>query len=88
MNGKKMRRINRHCDNLMVEWLRSISPESEAGLITLDTFKNLLPQQTHFYGGGRFVINAFAPKWFRKRVKRLSAHQPIESITLQQVKDG
>lgn len=88
MNSKEIKRINRHCEKLMVEWLKSIVPEEEAEKITSDNFKEMLPTQTHFYGEGKFLISAFSPKWFKKRVKKLSATNLIEDITLQQVKDA
>jgi hypothetical protein len=88
MNSKEMKRINRHCETLMVEWLKSIVPEEEAEKITIDNYKGMLPNQTHFYGDGKFLISSYSPKWFKKRVKKLSAANRIEDITLQQVKDA
>ena len=49
MNSKKAKSIRKQTDVLLVEWLRSLLNEEEANAVTLDNYKELMPDQTHIF---------------------------------------
>ena len=85
MNRKTSKRIKLQSSKIIVTWLRSILSEEEGAKVNLKTFKELLPAQTHFYGGGKFLLNAYTEKWTQKKIKQASKLYPsirLEDLTI------
>lgn len=85
MNRKKSKRIKLQSSKIIVTWLRSILSEEEADKVNLKTFRELLPEQTHFYGGGKFLLNAYTERWTQKKIKQALKILPtvkLEDLTI------
>lgn len=88
MNSKKMKKINRHVANLLVHWIQSLLTEEEAKGVSLQNYKELMPDQTHVFLQGKLSLSAYSEKWMRKRLKKLVNLYPdraVESFGLQDV---
>lgn len=88
MNSKKIKQINKHVKNLLVEWLKSLLNEEDAAGVNLGNYKELMPDQTHIFLQGKLSLSAYSEKWMRKKMKKLVSQQPtraIESFGLQDV---
>lgn len=80
MNAKKMKKINRHVDTILVLWLKTLVSEEEAAKINHDNLHSLLPAQTHIRANNRYMLSAFSPKWVRKFLKRLAVKHPNRDV--------
>ena len=90
MNAKKMMKINLQAKVILAKWLAGLMSEVEAKKISVERVRDLLPQQTHIFTGGQLRLSAFSYKWTIKRIKKLVKlypKRPIESFTLDEVKD-
>jgi hypothetical protein len=86
MKKALLKRISRHTETLLVEWLKSLVSEEEADKVSLDNIGSLLPDQYHFAVENQIVLAPNSPKWIRKQLKRMVTSDPninIESITLE-----
>jgi|TARA_R100000808_G_scaffold1139_2_gene5288 hypothetical protein len=88
MKKEQLKRISRHTEQLLVEWIKTLLPEAEAEKVSLDNLKNLLPTENHALTpqGLRLVPNS--PKWIRQGLKKMVKENPelvIESVTLEQL---
>jgi hypothetical protein len=80
MNGKKAKQIRRRGEDLLIEWLRTMVPEGEdTSKINKNNLHEFLPNQTHIFANGKFMISAYTLRWFYKQVK----NNP--SITLENI---
>ena len=71
MNGKKSKRLRRKAENMLIEWLRTMTPDSEdTSKINRKNLHEFLPEQTHVYGMGRILLSAYSLRWFNKKIKR------------------
>ena len=71
MNGKKAKKLRKKCKQLMVEWLRSMTPEGEdRDKINIKNLHEFLPDQTHIFANNKFMISAYTLRWFYKHVKK------------------
>ena len=89
MNRKKIKQINKQVGPILVDWLKTLVSEEEAKKITLDNYKELLPDQTHVFANNKFFLSTFSPRWVRKKLKSLVARQPekpINTYTLEDIK--
>ena len=83
-----LKRISRHTETLLVEWLKSLVSEEEADKVSLDNIGSLLPDQYHFAVENQIVLAPNSPKWIRKQLKKLVSSNPninIEDITLEEL---
>jgi len=86
MNRKKSKRITRHSITLLVSWMKQLLPEEEAEKVTVDTYKTMMPEQTHFMANRTMYLNAYHPKWIAKKIKQLIKIFPdieIEEVDLE-----
>ena len=86
MKKALLKRISRHTERLLVEWIKSLVSEEEAEKVSLDNILSLLPAEYHFAVGDSFVLAPNSPKWIRKQLKKLVSSDPninIEAITLE-----
>jgi len=71
MNQKKSKLLRRKGESLLIGWLRTLVPEEEdATRINKNNLHEFLPQQTHVFANGKFMLSAYSIKWFYKQVKR------------------
>ena len=71
MNGRKAKAYRLRGKELLVEWLKSIIPDTEdSKQITVDNVEDYLTEQTHIFSNNRFLLSAYSLKWIYKRVKR------------------
>ena len=90
MNGKLKRRLNAHTQTLIVGWLKSLLTDEEAAQVNSSNYKELLPDETHFYLNRRRRLSAFSERWTRKQLKRLMRKypdKPLESFTMDDAKE-
>ena len=88
MNNKKAKSIRKQTDVLLVEWLKSLLNKEEAHIITLDNYKEFMPDQTHIFVSNNMRLSAYHPKWMSKKIKQLIKIFPeleIKDITLEMV---
>ena len=88
MNRSTLKRISRHTENLLIEWLKGLVSEEEADQVTLDNLKELIPKEYHFHYKESMILAPNSPKWIRKQLKKLVSADPsidIESVTLEQL---
>ena len=88
MKKALLKRISRHTETLLVEWLKSLVSEEEADKVSLDNIGSLLPDQYHFAVENQIVLAPNSPKWIRKQLKKLVSSNPninIEDITLEEL---
>lgn len=89
MNRKTIKQINRQVAPILVAWLHTLVSEEEAKMITLNNYKELLPDQTHVFSNNKFFLSTFSPRWVRKKLKGLvvaNPDRPINSFTLEDIK--
>ncbi len=48
MNEKKMRKINRRVDEILVGWLKTLVSPEEAKGINMDNISSLMPDQNYY----------------------------------------
>ena len=85
MNKALLKRISRHTDVLLVQWVKSLVTEDEAEKVTLENIHDLMPDARHVYTRGQLRIAPNSPKWIRKMLKKAVTTDPsllIEDITL------
>ena len=88
MKKALLKRISRHTEFLLVEWIKSLVTEEEAKKVSLDNIDKLLPDERHFFVGNQLVLAPNSPKWIRKQLKKLVSSNPninIEAITLEEL---
>jgi hypothetical protein len=89
MNRKIIKQINKQVPHILVAWLHTLVSEEEAKMITLNNYKELLPDQTHVFSNNKFFLSTFSPRWVRKKLKGLvvaNPDRPINSFTLEDIK--
>tara|TARA_R100000231_G_scaffold7760_2_gene10659 strand:+ start:2813 stop:3082 length:270 start_codon:yes stop_codon:yes gene_type:complete len=70
MNAKKMKELRRKVKPIQVEWLQSLLPEEQAKTITVSNVEELIPDQTHTFGGGQVLLSYMSDKWIIKQLKK------------------
>ncbi len=71
MNQKKSSLLRRKGEKLLIEWIRTLVPEGEdATKINKNNLHEFLPQQTHVFANGKFILSAYSLRWFYKQVKK------------------
>jgi len=88
MKKALLKRISRHTETLLIEWVKSLVSEEEADQVSLDNINSLLPSQYHFFIEEQLTLSPNSPKWIRKQLKKLVSSNPninIEAITLEEL---
>ena len=83
MNSKKIKKLRKRVKHIQVEWLKSILPEEQSVPITVDNVNDLLPDQTHTFGGGQVYLSYMSDKWILKQLKRnptIKSYQDLISL--------
>ena len=70
MNQKKVKQLRKKIKPIQVEWLKSLLPDEQAKTITVDNVDELLPDQTHVFGGWQMYLSYMSDKWILKMLKQ------------------
>ena len=71
MNQRKSKQLRRKAETLLIDWIRTMVPESEdANKISKKNLHEFLPEQTHIFTNNKFMLSAYSLRWFIKKVKR------------------
>ena len=88
MNGRKAKRIRKHSEVIIVNWLRTLLSKEEGQKITTKNYTDFMPTQTHYTAQRTVYLNAYHPKWIVNKINQLLAIFPdrsIEEITLEDI---
>ena len=90
MHSRKAKRIRRHANQLVFEWLKTMLTDEEAKKLNPKNMDKYMPEQTHFFANRSLHVSAYTPRWFQQRIKRIIGQNKrvIESITVQEVEDA
>ena len=84
MNCKKAKRLRKHSKQLLIRWIRSMTPDGEdADKITLKNLHEFLPEDTHIFANNKFMVSAYSLRWFYKKVKE-NPNATLEEILNEQ----
>ena len=81
MNGKKAKKIRKMSVKFVIEWLQSMLIDEEKKKLSIKNYKKYLPQDTHFYANGKWMVSAYTPRWYAKRIKKLLKYKELNDIT-------
>jgi len=71
MNGKKAKSIRRKAEDMLIEWLRTMTPDNEdTSKINRKNLHEFLPEQTHIFANNKFMLSAYSLRWFYKQTKK------------------
>ena len=87
MNSKQIKKLRKLIKPLQVEWLQSLLPEDQAKTITVDNVNDLLPDQTHVFGGGKMHLSFMSDKWIMKVLKdhpHITTYKELAKVNEQQ----
>ena len=83
MNGRKAKRLRKHAAQLLIKWIRSMIPDGEdATKITIKNLHEFLPEDTHIFANGKYMVSAYTLRWFYKKVKQ------NPNLTLEDILNG
>ena len=87
MNGRKAKKIRRHANNLVLEWLKTMLTDEEAKKLNPKNMDKYMPEQTHFFANRSIHLSAYTPRWFQQRIKRIirKNKKAIKDITIQEI---
>ena len=90
MHSRKAKRIRRHANQLVFEWLKTMLTDEEAKKLNSKNMDKYMPKQTHFFANRSIHLSAYTPRWFQQRIKRIIGQNKrvIESITVQEVENA
>jgi len=90
MHSRKAKRIRRHANQLVSEWLKTMLTDEEAKKLNSKNMDKYMPEQTHFFANRSFYISAYTPRWFQQRIKRIirKNKKTIEDITVQEIENA
>lgn len=71
MNQRKSKQLRRKSESLLIDWIRTMTPEGEdATKITKKNLHEFIPEQTHLFANNKFMLSAYSLRWFNKKVKK------------------
>ena len=90
MHSRKAKRIRRHANELVFEWLKTMLTDEEAKKLNPKNMDKYMPEQTHFFANRSLHISAYTPRWFQQRIKRIvrKNKKAVEDITLQEIENA
>ena len=90
MHSRKAKRIRRHANQLVFEWLKTMLTDEEAKKLNPKTMDTYMPEQTHFFANRSIHLSAYTPRWFQQRIKRIirKNQKTIEDITVQEIENA
>ena len=90
MHSRKAKRIRRHANQLVFEWLKTMLTDEEAKKLNPKNMDKYMPEQTHFFANRSLYISAYTTRWFQQRIKRIiiKNKKTIEDITVQEIENA
>ena len=90
MHSRKAKRIRRHANDLVFEWLKTMLTDEEAKKLNPKNMDKYMPEQTHFFANRSIHLSAYTPRWFQQRIKRIirKNKKTIEDITVQEIENA
>ena len=90
MHSRKAKRIRRHANQLVFEWLKTMLTDEEAKKLNSKNMDKYMPKQTHFFANRSLHISAYTPRWFQQRIKRIVSKnkRTTEKITVQEIENA
>ena len=90
MHSRKAKRIRRHANQLVFEWLKTMLTDEEAKKLNAKNMDKYMPEQTHFFANRSLYISAYTTRWFQQRIKRIirKNKKTIEDITVQEIENA
>ena len=90
MHSRKAKRIRRHANQLVFEWLKTMLTDEEAKKLNPKNMDKYMPEQTHFFANRSIYISAYTTRWFQQRIKRIirKNKKVIEDTTLQEIENA
>ena len=87
MHSRKAKRIRRHANQLVFEWLKTMLTDEEAKKLNSKNMDKYMPEQTHFFANRSIHLSAYTPRWFQQRIKRIirKNKKAIKDITLKEI---
>ena len=87
MHSRKAKRIRRHANQLVFEWLKTMLTDEEAKKLNPKNMDKYMPEQTHFFANRSIHLSAYTPRWFQQRIKRIirKNKKAIKDIALQEI---
>jgi len=83
MNGRKAKRLRKHSKQLLIRWIRSMTPDGKDETeINEKNLEQFLPEQTHIFANNKFMVSAYTLRWFYKKVKE------NPNATLEEIMNG
>ena len=59
MNGRKAKRLRKRASQLLIRWIRSMTPDGEdATKITKKNLHEFLPEETHIFANNKLMVSA------------------------------
>ena len=84
MNGKKAKRLRKRATQLLIRWIRAMTPDGEdATKINKKNIHEFLPEETHIFANNKFMVSAYTLRWFYKKVKE-NPNATLEEILNEQ----
>lgn len=83
MNTRTCKKISRHSDLLLLEWLKTLIPKSDHDKVNVKNLHQYLPEENYFYADKQLRLSFYSPRWVRKGIKKLVRRGiSVESITM------
>lgn len=83
MNSRACKAISRHSDVMLLEWLKTLVPESEHKKLNVNNLHQYLPDTNYFFVNREIRLSFYSPKWVRKGLKKLVKHgRELATITM------
>ena len=83
MNSKLCKRVSRHTEVILLEWLRGLVPDEEKANVTPSNLASLLPPTDYFYVNRQIWMSFYSPRWVRQSIKKLvRLGYIVENVTM------
>jgi len=87
VSSKQIKKLRKLIKPLQVEWLKSILPEDQGNVITVDNVEQLMPDQTHAFGNRQMHLSFMSDKWVMKILKAnpyITTYKELEEVNKQE----
>ena len=87
MSSKQIKKLRKLIKPLQVEWLKSILPEDQGNVITVENVDQLMPDQTHAFGNRQMHLSFMSDKWIMKVLKanpHITTYKELEEVNKQE----
>jgi len=87
VSSKQIKKLRKLIKPLQVEWLKSILPEDQGNVITVENVEQLMPDQTHAFGNRQMHLSFMSDKWIMKVLKanpQITTYKELEEVNKQE----